>query len=337
MSDDASPFFIRPHRFDDPPTDDGAFPTLDGRQQIVLDAGEQILWRDRLSVAGYLLGPPAGVRELRWSLSRPADVIVTDRRLAYVCADWEMTSARPGVVPDIQSGARHRFRSQRSRTRHAVGQIRWQWPSRLQLLTGDPAAVDRARATAPRPTAASTANSRPVAAPRPHRPSAGITINGGPPPGLRPAAANGGPARGRRPAAWRGAQPAPDDQLLIVCDALRSTRQPALALAAASGQPARTALELAIAVRRAIARFRLANPDTVELAPIERDALRVRAGAASFADELTDPNRGVAMPGALVIEFLDPMDYYRWSPQRSADHRHGDGGRFASGRPGSAC
>ena len=127
-----------------------------------------------------------------------------------------------------------------------------------------------------------------------------------------------------------------DEQLLIICDALRETRQPALALATLSSPTVRN---LAGVVRRAIARFRLANPHTVELSPPERDALRRRAGAVSFTDDLADPARGVSMPGALVVEFLDRDDYYRLSPRRTGSHRPvgaGDGLAGDSGRPGSA-
>ncbi|MDG4829028.1 hypothetical protein O7627_06870 [Solwaraspora sp. WMMD1047] len=369
MSDDAAPFFIRPHRFDDPGPDDAAFPAIDGHHRILLDEGERVLRSERLRVSGYLVGPAAGERELHWRLSRPADVIVTDRRLAFVCPDWaagpESSVERAGVR-GIQSGARHR--PPRGGSRLAVGQVRWQWPSRLQLLTaaapppGPPAAgftetraadgfpgVRPAGGTPVRPRSAGPVPNLRGGGPFSGARGAGTPTNGGPGPVGRPAEswfgqpANGGPgharpapAAGGLPAGGRwGGPAAPDDELLIVCDALRATRQPALALAAGPHRPARTVRDLAVVTRQAIAQFRLANPRTVDLAPPERDALRARAGLAAFADELTDPVRGLTMPGALVVEFLDRDDYYRWSPRRGR-RRAESSDRSSSGLTGPA-
>nr|MDT0658560.1 hypothetical protein [Micromonospora sp. DSM 115978] len=356
MGDDASPFFIRPHRFDDPDPDDGAFPLLDGHHRILLDEGERILWSGRLNLAGYLVGP-AATRELRWRLPSPARAMVTDRRLAFVCTDWTSGGQSP-AVRNIHGGPKHRFRSDRVQTRLATGQLRWQWPSRLHLLTPGPTAGPALAApgplSGPNPAAATpgplrgagpTANLR-GAGGSAHRGS-GAPTNGGPAPAGRSpgASVNGGPTHARlagssgsRPTVGRWAgQPASDDQLLIVCDALRATRQPALALAAAPSQPARELRDLAVLIRRAIAHFRLANPQTVDLAPPERDALWTQAGMAALTDDLADPARGVPMPGALVVEFLDREDYYRWSPRRMAGRRGASPvGGSTTGRPGSA-
>lgn len=283
MTDNASPFFIRPHRFDETAPDGGAFPRLDRAYQVILEAGEQVLWQGRLDVAGYLVGMTVTDRELCWSLPRPAQVTVTDQRLAYVCGDWDIAVA----VGRDRNSARHRFRS--ARTRVATGQLRWQWPTRLQLL---PSAAPDA-APDPRPGASLTAP-----------PTAGF------PP---PADAGGGigteSGSGADPA-WTGA----GERLIFVCDALRAARRPSLALAAAGpGAPA-SLREVAVIARLAIARFRLANPTAVELSPPERDALRahLRPPYDRGADDLT---RGLPLPGALLVEFLHRDDYYRWSPR----------------------
>jgi hypothetical protein len=374
MSDDASPFFIRPHRFDDPGSDDAAFPAIDGHHRILLDEGERVLRSERLRISGYLVGPAAGARELHWRLSGPAQVVVTDRRLAFVCPDWAAGPESPverAGVRGIQSGPRHRSRGG---SRLAVGQVRWQWPSRLQLLTADapplglpttgtrpadgltgtrPASgftgVRPAGGTPARPRSAGPAPNLRGAGPFAGARGSGTPTNGGPGPVGRPTEnwpgqpTNGGPgharpapAAGGLPGGGRWGGPAtPDDELLIVCDALRATRQPALALAAGPHRPARTVRDLAVVIRQAIAQFRLANPRTVDLAPPERDALRARAGLAAFADELTDPVRGLAMPGALVVEFLDRDDYYRWSPRRGR-RRADSPDRSSSGLTGPA-
>lgn len=224
MQEDASPFFIGPHRFD--ADDDGDRPVLDHRYALVPEPGERVLGEHRLRVAGHLLGPTEGTRS--WTLPGPTTVTVTDRRVAYVCTGSELAlvSGREG-----RAGARHRRPVRPSRL--VSGEVRWQWPSRLELLTDGPAGAA---------------------------------------------------------------------ELLIVCDALRTIRQPALAL----GGPARLVAELARQVRRAAATFRLVHPELVELSPPERDELVSRVGGGPFPDQ-----GRVTLPGSLPVEFRSRDDYYR--------------------------
>ncbi|MFG3418693.1 hypothetical protein [Micromonospora sp. NPDC048063] len=239
MHDDASPFFIAPHRFDG--TDDVA-PVLDRRHELVPEAGERVLSRHRLHASGHLLGPTEARR--RWALPAPVAVTVTDRRIAYVG-----DGPRIALADGAGDGARHR---RVVRLPGLVsGQIRWQWPSRLELL----------------------------------------------PPG-------------------------PDEQarLLVVCDALRTIQQPALGLAG----PAEEVAGLAHRVRRAVAAFRLAHPELVDLSPPERDVLAVRAGAGLSAGVAR-----ITLPGSLPVEFRSRDDYY----QRGRFDRgwHGPAAGAASG------
>lgn len=240
MIDDLPPFFIAPHRFDAPGQPAGtaapAQPRLDRRHALLLEEGEQVLWADRLRVSGYLLGPTETHRH--WVLNLPVLVTVTDRRLAYVCAGWKPT------LVGTTTGARHR-RHRSTPERLVTGELRWQWPSRLELLAG----------------------------------------------------------------------PGGTEHLLVVCDTLRTIRQPALALAPLTDavSPVR---DLARIIRRAAAGFRLANPDIVELSPVERDALTVRASSGLFVTEFGDTTRGVTLPGALPIEFRHRDDYYRRTRSR---------------------
>ncbi|MBE1485411.1 hypothetical protein [Plantactinospora soyae] len=250
MTENASPFFIRPYRFDDPDPDDTYFPRLDWHRRLVLDADEQVLWHDQIEVAGYLLTPGGGVDELAWTLPRQAEVVVTDRRLTYVCADCHI-----GPAPGFRADPRHRRRSGPVGTRLVTGQIRWQWPSALRIV---------------------------------------------------------------RPVDEAGGAPVRDDaeRLLVVCDAVRATGRPALALSGGPLESAQGIRRLATVIRRAVAGFRLANPAMVELAPPEWDALIARAGMALFADALADPRRGIDLPGALPVEFAHRDDYYRRSLRR---------------------
>ncbi|MEQ4301681.1 hypothetical protein ABNF97_09860 [Plantactinospora sp. B6F1] len=259
MTENASPFFIRPHRFDDPNQDDTYFPRLDWHRRLVLDTDERVLWRDRVDVAGYLLAPSAGPDELAWSLPRPAEVLVTDRRLAYVCVDCHI-----GPAPGIPADPRHRRRIGPVGSRVVTGQIRWQWPAGLRILS----------------------------------PGTGPDIG----PGTSGSATAGSAAT--------------EERLLVVCDAVRATGRPALALSGGPLDSPQSVRRLATVIRRAVAGFRLANPAMVELAPPEWDALLTRAGLALHADALADPRRGVDLPGSLPVEFAHRDDYYRRSLRR---------------------
>ncbi|SCL41653.1 hypothetical protein GA0074692_6428 [Micromonospora pallida] len=118
-SDDGSPFFIAPHRFDAAGTADR--PVLGRHHEPVPEPGERMLARHRLTLAGHLLGPTVDRRQ--WLLAPTATVTVTDRRIVYVCGDL--------ALAPVDTGPRHRSRPRAARP--ASGQIRWQWPSRLDL------------------------------------------------------------------------------------------------------------------------------------------------------------------------------------------------------------
>ncbi|NLU80613.1 hypothetical protein HCA58_20020 [Micromonospora sp. HNM0581] len=217
MRSDASPFFIAPHRFD--AAHDGSGPLLDRHHELVPESGERVLDRSRVDVAGYLLGPSDAYRA--WGLPAPVTLTVTDHRLAYVGGSTQLAAVgatRGGAtrLPGLVSG-----------------QIRWQWPSRLELSTAD----DGDRAT-----------------------------------------------------------------LLVVCDALRTIRQPALALVGPEGRITQIARQL----RHLVATFRLVRPELVDLSPPERDALARLARASSLGGA-----GRVLLPGALPVEFHSRDDYYR--------------------------
>ncbi|MEU1685788.1 hypothetical protein [Micromonospora sp. NPDC005707] len=247
MQEDAAPFFIGPHRFD--ADDDPTHPLLDRRYALLPEPGERRLGQHRLLVAGHLLGPTDDLRS--WALPTPATVTVTDRRLAYVCTGSELSlvSGRDG-----RTDARHRRPVRLSRL--VSGQIRWQWPSRLELAES----------------------------------------------------------------------PDGTGELRVVCDALRTIRQPALALAG----PVDLVAALTRQVRRSVAAFRLARPELVDLSPPERDTLAVRVSPTP------GPTRGaVTLPGSLPVEFLSREDYYRPAVAEPPAWPRQD--VPARDRPGSAC
>lgn len=224
MHADTSPFFIGPHRFDAP--DDDVGPILDRHYNLRPAHGERVLGRHQFLVAGYLLGPSEMRR--RWQLPAPVSVTVTDQRIC-----WAGSGSQLSLVADDRRRARPPARLNGLMS----GQIRWQWPSRLEL----------------------------------------------------PATERDAPA-----------------QVLIVCDALRTIQQPALAL---GGPPAEVAA-LARQVRRAVAMFRLTRPQLVDLSAQERDVLLLRAGPGLLAGDTR-----VTLPGSLPVEFHSRDDYYRSRPE----------------------
>ncbi|MEU4676983.1 hypothetical protein [Micromonospora sp. NPDC023737] len=242
MQADASPFFIGPHRFDAP--DDEVGPLLDRRYELMPALGEQVLWRHRLEVAGHLLGP-SEIRRV-WALPGPVAVTVTDQRIVWVGEGSQLAVMSGGRAVGI---ARHR---QPVRLPGLLsGQIRWQWPSRLELASTGP----------------------------------------------------DDPAR-----------------LLIVCDALRTIQQPALALTGPADEIARLARQ----VCRAVAAFRLGRPQMVDLSPQERDVLALRSAGRVIGEER------ITLPGSLPVEFRSRDDYYRRAADPAPD-RSGHAGDAASG------
>ncbi|WP_327041781.1 hypothetical protein OG400_00505 [Micromonospora ureilytica] len=224
MHADTSPFFIGPHRFDAP--DDDVGPTLDRRYDLRPRPGERVLGRHRLLVAGYLLGP-SEVR-CRWQLPEPVAVTVTDQRICWVGSGSQLS---------LVAGSTRRARPPARLNGLMTGQIRWQWPSRLEL----------------------------------------------------PATEQDTPA-----------------QLMIVCDALRTIQQPALALSGAAAE----VVALGRQVRRAVAMFRLTRPQLVDLSAQERDVLLLRAGPGLLAGDTR-----ITLPGSLPVEFFSRDDYYRSRPE----------------------
>ncbi|WP_428963904.1 hypothetical protein [Micromonospora fluostatini] len=232
MRDDAYPFFIGPHRFDAPDDDEG--PVLDRRYEVVPEFGERVAGRCRLRVSGHLLGPTEGRRQ--WALPTAATVTVTDRRLVYVCTGPALAlvdTARRRRAPADDGPRQH---GPTGRARLVTGQLRWQWPSRLEL----------------RPTGAGDEN-----------------------------------------------------ELFVVCDTLRTIRQPTLALTGPAGEVA----ELGRQLRRFVSTFRLTRPELVELSPPERDDLLRQVGPAPLP-----AGARVALAGALPVEFRSRDDYYRAGP-----------------------
>jgi hypothetical protein len=124
----------------------------DTRHPIRLAPGETVLWRGRVWLAEHVYTDAMDDYRVRWALPAPADLIVTDRRLAYVCR-YRERSPRSGAGPagsspagsspagssaTGSSSARSSWLGScaglvRPRT-VATGQVRYEWPNRLYVL-----------------------------------------------------------------------------------------------------------------------------------------------------------------------------------------------------------
>jgi hypothetical protein len=88
---------------------------------VRLELGERVIWRGRADLAEHLYSETMDRHSIRWTLPNPADIVVTDRRIAYASVDG------PGTL--YLASATHR-------PNQAVGHIRWHWPYHLYVCPG---------------------------------------------------------------------------------------------------------------------------------------------------------------------------------------------------------
>lgn len=88
---------------------------------VRLELGERVLWRGHTGLSEHLYSDAMDRHAVRWTLPAGADVVVTDRRIAYAGAGG------PGSLY-LASADRHPSR--------AVGHVRWHWPYHLYVCPG---------------------------------------------------------------------------------------------------------------------------------------------------------------------------------------------------------
>lgn len=113
MVDDGAYFFLPSPVAEDEP---GA--PLPGAP-VRLELGERILWRGRTDLAEHRYTETMDRHAVRWTLPGGADVVVTDRRIAYASAGGSLYHASADHRPG-----------------RAVGHIRWHWPYHLYVCPG---------------------------------------------------------------------------------------------------------------------------------------------------------------------------------------------------------
>lgn len=116
----------------------GLFPDIGEDGQPVFAADEAALWSGKLHVG--LLRQRADNRPLArvWELPEPAEVWLTDRRLIFSCkkftaGDWK--TAWMGWEDFLVSAVNSISAEARRFGRQAIGQVRYEWPASLQLMS----------------------------------------------------------------------------------------------------------------------------------------------------------------------------------------------------------
>jgi hypothetical protein len=140
---DEPPLLLHPRR---PGTatvgiDDRHYPVLESDGRVALEPGETILWQGRAEIAEYRYSEGMDRHDVRWTLPAACDVTVTDRRLAFTCRRGVAVVSPDGQLCSPFTAAwRTAVRRARAATRRgrtlSVGQVRWQWPSRLYVKRG---------------------------------------------------------------------------------------------------------------------------------------------------------------------------------------------------------
>jgi hypothetical protein len=119
---------------------DDRWPTMTPDGQVRLSADETIRWRGRATVSESRRHQ-GQASERVWSLTEPADILVTDQRLVFSCAKFQKGSTWFGFgmigapVALAATGISHARAARRRQGKVAVGQIRFEWPLNVTLQT----------------------------------------------------------------------------------------------------------------------------------------------------------------------------------------------------------
>jgi hypothetical protein len=120
--------------------DDDCWPAMTPDGQVRLSADETIRWRGR-ATASESRRRQGQASETVWSLTEPADILITDQRLVFSCARFEKGSTWFGFgmigapVALAATGISHARAARRRQGKIAAGQVRFEWPLNVTLQT----------------------------------------------------------------------------------------------------------------------------------------------------------------------------------------------------------
>ena len=120
--------------------DDDRWPAMTADGLVRLSADETIRWRGRATVAESCRRQGRGSERV-WSLTEPADILVTDQRLVFSCGKFQKGSTWFGFgmigapVALAATGISHARAVRRRQGKIAAGQVRFEWPANVMLQT----------------------------------------------------------------------------------------------------------------------------------------------------------------------------------------------------------
>jgi hypothetical protein len=132
VEQDALSYFLRPSPATVPSRGRASTGPID------LDAGEQVLWHGRAGVAEHLYSETMDCSIVRWVLPSSTEVVVTDRRLAYVQGIRPPATLPPRSWPPYPAPGRAVGRHRARVDERMSGGVHWQWPDHLHVRPGNP-------------------------------------------------------------------------------------------------------------------------------------------------------------------------------------------------------
>ena len=152
-----APQFITPRQLDGAdlpvkPTD-RFYPLVRPDGTVLLAPDETVLWRGKANVSEYLYTDEFDDYDQLWELPEPADLLITNKRIAFLCerwtvgGGWRSHGTAPVTTALLNAASKMRAAAQR-RGVVMVGHCRWEWPARITVWPGAPAGRKQ-RAQAP--------------------------------------------------------------------------------------------------------------------------------------------------------------------------------------------
>lgn len=271
-------------------SEDRHYPAVTPAGSLRLRPGERLLWRGRTGVAEYRFNDAMTDHDVRWRLGTPADVVVTDQRLAFVSV------AATGDAPTAPATLRDRFERVRSAylkpaTRGGAGHRVIPVRRVAAVRRGDAARHGRGASCGWPPRDDEAIAGAIVGQVRWQWP---YWLHVVPP---RAAAGTGG----------RRAQH--EGRILLVCKAYGVRGLPALVLSGGDLEAPAGVDLVANVIRGAVATFRVAHASALGLRPGEVGAVAARMAGPVFSNPSGGSGQGTNLPGSLLVGFLDHDEY----------------------------
>jgi hypothetical protein len=152
-----APQFLIPRQLDGAdlpakPTD-RFYPLVQPDGTIRFASNEAALWRGKANVGEYLYTEQFDDYDRLWELPEPADVLITNRRIVFMCERWSVGGGwrshgtAPVTTALLNAASKMRAAAQR-RGVVMVGHCRWEWPVFIHVQPGTPA-IQKQRAREP--------------------------------------------------------------------------------------------------------------------------------------------------------------------------------------------